>query len=177
VARPRVDWLAAGVVGRPHGLDGSFHVRRPRGALLEIGVMVRVGDQEAEIVRRAGTDDRPILRLAGHDGREAAEALRGLELLAHRASAPELDEDEWYAEDLEGLRVVDGTAEVGRVARLVALPSCEVLEVVRDGAADLLVPLVRDAVRSVDVGAGVVDVDLAFLGEAQPAPSSGDGRS
>jgi 16S rRNA processing protein RimM len=63
------------------------------------------------------------------------------------------------------------------VARLVALPSCEVLEVAREGAADLLVPLVRDAVRSVDVGAGVVDVDLAFLGEAQPAPSSSDGRS
>ena len=177
VARPRVDWLAAGVVGRPHGLDGSFHVRRPRGALLELGAAVRVGDREAEIVRRAGTEDRPILRLAGHDGREAAEALRGLELFVHRTSAPELDEDEWYAEDLEGLRVVDGAAEVGRVARLVALPSCEVLEVAREGAADLLVPLVRDAVRSVDLGAGVVDVDLAFLGEAQPAPSSSDGRS
>jgi 16S rRNA processing protein RimM len=49
-----------------------------------------------------------------------------------------------------------------------------VLEVARDGAADLLVPLVRDAVRSVDVGAGVIDVDLAFLGEKQPAPSASD---
>jgi len=28
------------------------------------------------------------------------------------------------------------------------------------------VPLVRDAVRCVDVADGVVDVDLAFLGEA-----------
>jgi 16S rRNA processing protein RimM len=177
VARARVDWLTAGVVGRPHGLDGSFHVRRARGALLELGTAVRIGDQEAEIVRRAGTEDRPILRLAGHEGREAAEALRGLELFVHRASAPELEEDEWYAEDLEGCRVVDGAAEVGRVARLVPLPSCEVLEVAREGAADLLVPLVRDAVRSVDVGAGVVDVDLAFLGEARPTPSSSDARS
>ena len=38
------------------------------------------------------------------------------------------------------------------VKRLVALPSCEVLEVARaDGSGELLVPLVRDAVRDVDV--------------------------
>jgi 16S rRNA processing protein RimM len=177
VARARADWLAAGRVGRPHGLDGSFHVTRPRGTLLALGNAVRVGDEEAEIVRRAGTDERPILRLAGHEGRAAAEALRGLDLLVHRTAAPALDEDEWYAEDLEGCRVVDGAAAVGRVVRMVALPSCEALEVAREGAADLLVPLVRDAVRSVDVAAGVVDVDLAFLGEPAPAPSSGGRRS
>ena len=177
MARPRVEWLAAGRVGRPHGLDGSFHVTRPRGALLALGTTVRVADDEAEIVRRAGTDERPILRLAGHEGREAAEALRGRDLLVHRTAAPELEEDEWYAEDLEGCRVIDGATEVGRVVRMLALPSCEALEVAREGADDLLVPLVRDAVRSVDVAAGVVDVDLAFLGEQEPARSSGDRRS
>ena len=166
MVRERVQWLAAGRVGRPHGLDGSFHVTRPRGALLPLGATVRVGDAEAEIVRRAGTDERPILRLAGHGDREAAAALRGLDLLVHRTAAPELGDDEWYAEDLEGCRVVDGEVEVGRVRRMLALPSCEALEVERDGGGDVLVPLVRDAVRSVDVGAGVVDVDLAFLGES-----------
>jgi 16S rRNA processing protein RimM len=55
---------------------------------------------------------------------------------------------------------------------MVALPSCEALEVERPGAAELLVPLVRDAVRSVDVAAGVIDVDLGFLGEGGPAPST-----
>jgi 16S rRNA processing protein RimM len=97
-----------------------------------------------------------------------------MDLLVHRAVAPDLDEDEWYAEDLEGCRVVDGTVEIGRVARLVALPSCEALEVTRDGAGDLLVPLVRDAVRSVDVAAGVVDVDLAFLGEGAGERATSD---
>jgi 16S rRNA processing protein RimM len=171
VARTPVDWLAAGRVGRPHGLDGSFHVTRPRGALLALGIVVRVGDEEAEIVRRAGTEERPILRLAGHDGRAAAEALRGHDLLVHRATAPPLEEDEWYAEDLEGCRVVDGDAAVGEVRRLVALPSCEALEVARSDGDDLLVPLIRDAVRSVDVKAGVVDVDLDFLGERAPSAS------
>jgi 16S rRNA processing protein RimM len=165
VARTLVEWLAAGRVGRPHGLDGSFHVTRPRGALLTLGTVVRIDDDEAEIVRRAGTDDRPILRLAGHDGRAAAEILRGRELLVRRTDAPTLDDDEWYAEDLVGCRVVDGADAVGEVRRLIALPSCEALEVERADGSELLVPLVRDAVRSVDVGAGVIDVDVAFLGE------------
>src|SRR5215212_9548162 len=118
MVRERVEWLAAGRVGRPHGLDGSFHVTRPRGALLALGTTVRVGEGEAEIVRRAGTDDRPILRLAGFEGRAAAEALRGSDLLVQREAAPPLEDDEWYAEDLEGCRVVDGDDAVGRVRRL-----------------------------------------------------------
>jgi 16S rRNA processing protein RimM len=165
VARTVVEWLAAGRVGRPHGLDGSFHVTRPRGALLKLGMVVRVDDDEVEIVRRAGTDDRPILRLAGHADRAAAELLRGHDLLVRRADAPALDDDEWYAEDLVGCRVVDGAAAVGEVRQLIALPSCEALEVERADGSELLVPLVRDAVRSVDVRAGIIDVDVAFLGE------------
>jgi 16S rRNA processing protein RimM len=167
VAPTVVEWLAAGRVGRPHGLDGSFHVTRPRGALLKLGTVVRVDDDELEIVRRAGTDDRPILRLGGHADRAAAELLRGHDLLVRRADAPVLDDDEWYAEDLVGCRVVDGAAAVGVVRQLIALPSCEALEVERADGSELLVPLVRDAVRSVDVGAGVIDVDVAFLGESE----------
>ena len=49
--------------------------------------------------------------------------------------------------------------------RLVALPSCEALDVGRVDDSELLVPLIRDAVRSIDIDAGVVDVDLDFLGE------------
>jgi 16S rRNA processing protein RimM len=162
------EWLAGGRVGRPHGLDGSFYVVAARAALLEPGARVRVAGRDAEVARRAGTDERPIVRLAGFDGRDAAERLRGLELLVPRAAAPPLEDDEWWAEDLEGCRVVDGERELGRVARLVPLPSCEALEVT-GGAEDFLVPLVRDAVRSVDVAAKVVDVDVAFLGETAPA--------
>jgi 16S rRNA processing protein RimM len=60
---------------------------------------------------------------------------------------------------------VDGATRVGTVRRLLAYPSCELLEVERDSAALLLVPLVRDAVRAVDVEARRIEVSLAFLGE------------
>jgi 16S rRNA processing protein RimM len=151
-------------VGRAHGLDGSFRVLEPRPQLLVLGARVTVGGAEREIVRRAGTDAAPILRLAGVGGRDALEPLRGEALLVPRAAAPPLEADEYWAEDLEGCAVRDGDVGVGVVERLIAYPSCDLLEV-RRGDDLLLVPLVRDAVRSVDLGARVIDVDLAFLGE------------
>jgi 16S rRNA processing protein RimM len=159
--------LPAGAVGSPHGLDGSFHVTRPRSELLSLGVTVFLDGDERLIVRRAGTDARPIVRLEGCEDRGAAALLRGTRLLVPRDRAPALEPEEWWAEDLEGCAVRDGEREVGTVQRLLALPSCEVLEVARgDDRQTLLVPLVRDAVRSVDVVARLIDVDLKFLGEA-----------
>ncbi len=158
-------WLRAGIVGRPHGLDGSIHVEAARPDLLRAGSVVFLDGQPREIVRRAGTDERPLVRLAGCEHRAAAQALRGRELLSARADAPPLEPDEWWAEDLEGCEVLDAGRRLGVVRRLLALPSCEVLEVEREEGEPLLVPLVSDAVRSVDVDAGRIEVDLAFLGE------------
>ena len=157
--------LVAGVVGRPHGLDGSFHVLRPRPELLELGAQVTVDGASRTVERRAGTPARPIVRLSGADSREAAAALSGRELRVPRSSAPPLEADEYWAEDLEGCAVVDGERPVGTVRRLLAYPSCELLEVSRPGAPDLLVPLVRDAIRSDDLDRRAIDVRLAFLGE------------
>jgi 16S rRNA processing protein RimM len=158
-------WLRAGLVGRPHGLDGSFYVRDPTPALLDQGTEVMVGGQERTIVRRAGDQKRPIVRLAGCEDREAAEALRGEALMVPRTEAPELDQDEWWEADLVGCTVQDGERQVGTVRRLLTLPSVDVLEVGRgDGEPDLLVPLVSDAVRSVDVERKLIDIDLRFLG-------------
>jgi 16S rRNA processing protein RimM len=159
-------WLRAGRVGSPHGLDGSFHVRDPRPQLLVLGAMVTVGGRVVAITRRAGTDSRPLVRLEGSDDRTAAEALRGEDLLVERSSAPALEQDEWWAEDLEGCSVVCGGSVIGSVRRLLALPSCEVLEVEReDGAPDLLVPLIADAVLRVEVERREIEIDLQFLGE------------
>lgn len=156
-------FLSAGRVGRPHGLDGSFHVTRPRPVLLRVGATVHVAGTAAVVERCAGTDDRPILRLTGTTTREDVVALRGEDLLVSRQDAPPLPDGEYWAEDLSGCAVVDGDAEIGAVVRMLPLPSCEVLEVRRVDGGELLVPMVRDAVRSIDIEARRVDIDLTFL--------------
>ncbi len=122
--------------------------------------MVHVAGAARRVVRRAGTDEKPIVRLEGSERREDAEALRGAELTVPLEEAPPLEEGEYWAHELAGCAVVDGSREIGVVTRMVALPSCEALEV-----GDLLIPLVRDAVRSIDLEARRIDVDLGFLGE------------
>ena len=152
--------LHAGRVGRPHGLDGSFHVVEPAPRLLAEGAPIWVGERETEVLRRAGTEQRLIVRVGIASDRTAVEALRGEPLRAPREAAPPLEEDEYWAEDLVGCAVVAGERGLGTVRRLLAYPSCELLEL--DGGE--LVPLVRDAILTVDVAARRIEVDWRFLG-------------
>jgi 16S rRNA processing protein RimM len=149
-----------GRVGRPHGLDGSFYVIDVTPELPASGGIV----SGRRIVRRAGTAEKPILRLEGSTSREDALALRGLELTIPREDSL-LEEDEFWASDLEGLAVFDGDVPVGFVRRMSALPSVEVLEVDRSDGSELLVPLVSDCIRSIDLEGRRIDIDLGFLGE------------
>jgi 16S rRNA processing protein RimM len=170
--------LPAGRVGRAHGLDGSFYVTGPRPRLLTLGTSVTVAGRSAEIVRRAGTDRRPIVRLDGVEDREGADALRGMTLTVDRIEAPALAEGEWWAHELEGCTVVDGGRVIGTVERMIELPSCEALEVRREmiGAqptgthppAPLVVPMVKDAIRRMALAERRIEIDMGFLGEADP---------
>jgi 16S rRNA processing protein RimM len=137
-------------VGRPHGLDGSFYVDAP----LEPGATVTIGDREFTVVGRKGTDAKPIVRLSGVEDRDAAEALRGQELRAGADDDP-LGDDEWRVEDLVGCRI-EG---VGEVTGVLEGMSCDVLQ-----AGDVLIPLVTDAVTSVDVENRIIEVNREFLG-------------
>ncbi len=116
------------------------------------GTAVTVAGATREVERRAGTPERPLLRLEGIGDRDAADALGGELLLV----AQELPGGQWLAADLVGCEV----AGVGSVRRVLAGPSCDVLEL-EDGT---LVPLVADAVTTVDTDARRIEVDRAFLG-------------
>ncbi len=155
--------MRAGYVGRPHGLDGHFHVNAPEPHLLDEGIPLRVGDTPARIDSRKGPADKPILRLDVTPDRTAVEALRGQELSVDRTDAPALEEDEYWAEDLVGCRVLAGERELGSVTALLALPSCEALEL-DSGFGP--VPLVRDAIQRVDLEGRAIHVDGEFLGHA-----------
>ena len=147
--------MAAGRVGRAHGLDGSFYVEGAP-TRLALGSTVDVDGEQRILERWDGTAERPLARLSGVADRSGAAALRGAELLVAEAEAP-LEAGEWLAADLVGCRVIG----LGEVLRVVNAPSCDLLEVGEDR---LLVPLVADALRRVDPAAREIEVDHAFLG-------------
>jgi 16S rRNA processing protein RimM len=145
--------VTGGRVGRAHGLDGSFYVEQITEPLTP-GTEVTVAGRSTRVERRAGTDQRPILHVSGVDDRNAAEALRGERILV---DGGDLAEGEYLTTDLVGCQVPG----VGEVRRVIAGPSCDVLEVGDDA---VLVPFVSDAIKRVDTAARVIEVDAGFLG-------------
>jgi 16S rRNA processing protein RimM len=166
---PTPPTIPAGRVGRPHGLDGSFYVTRPSARLLTLGARVSVDGRVLAIVRRAGTEQRPIVRLEGVEDRDAALALRGAQLDVAAAQAPTLAEGEFWAHELEGCDVLASGRRVGRVSRLLELPSCEALEVeLEAGAEPMLVPMVKDAILDIRVQEREIEIDIDFVGAPPP---------
>jgi 16S rRNA processing protein RimM len=136
-------------VGRPHGLDGSFYVNGP----LEEGAEILIGGKPHVVLKRKGTGTKPFIRVDGVEDRDAAEALRGETITLANPEPP--GEGEWLVNDLLGCEVKG----VGRVTDVLPGISCDVLEV-----GDQLIPLITDAVRSVDTENKVIEVNKEFLG-------------
>jgi 16S rRNA processing protein RimM len=150
-----------GTVGHPHGKEGGFVVTEPteRLDLLEPGRQVTVGGKERTVEWRKGTAAHPLVKLDGIDGRD----LRGEAITVPRAAIGELGAGEFLIDDLTGCEAFDESRRIGRVRDVLLMPSADLLEIERDGAEPLLVPLVGDAVRSVDVEGRRIEIDAAFL--------------
>jgi 16S rRNA processing protein RimM len=164
-----------GRVGRPHGTEGGFSVSEPTGRseLFDPGRNVWLGDRRTTVVWRKGTAGMPLVKLDGVDDRDRARSLHGTEIMAPRQALGPPAPGEHLIDDLVGMEVVDGEIQIGRVVDVVVLPSVEALEVERPGLPSLLVPLVRDAVRSIDTVRSIVEIDYAFLNE-EPEPDRGN---
>ncbi len=100
-------------------------------------------------------------RLTGVATREQAEALKGTRLYAPRDRLPPLEEDEFYHADLIGLAVFDaGGVRIGTVRAVLDHGAGDILEIVRPGGRDLLLPFTRAAVPTIDVAARRLVADL-----------------
>jgi 16S rRNA processing protein RimM len=136
------------VVARPHGVRGEVRVSRlnPESTLLyEVDAVIlrREGEERRCVVEgaRQGPKGAVLMRLAGVGDRDAAEALRGTELLVPRSALPPTEEDEWYFVDLIGLEAVDGEgAALGRVVDVLEYPTIDCLAV-HDGREVREVPM------------------------------------
>lgn len=101
-----------------------------------------------------------IGRIAGVTDRNAAEALKGVELYVARDKLPEPDEDEFYHADLVGLAAVsaDGQA-IGQVVAVQNYGAGDLLEIRIPGARDTaLVPFTDSFVPRVELTARQVVV-------------------
>ncbi|GAB3218787.1 ribosome maturation factor RimM [Glycomyces halotolerans] len=156
--------VVVGRVARPHGVKGEVVVElrtdEPE-RRFQPGTEYDTdsGPLRAETVR--WHQGRPMLTFAGVSGRDAADALRGVELKVELGpdELPE-DSDEFHDSELVGLRVVTAEGEeVGTVARVDHGPAYEILVVKRRGRHPALVPFVAEMIDDIDLGAETVVID------------------
>jgi len=103
-----------------------------------------------------------VAALEGVRDRGAAEALHGAELYVARDQLPDSDEDEWYYEDLIGLKAVSPKGdEIGEVVSVQNFGAGDLLEIrPADARQSVFVPFTKAAVPLVDVKQERIVVDL-----------------
>jgi 16S rRNA processing protein RimM len=168
--------VCLGVITGAHGVRGEVRLR-PYTA--EPDAVDRYGEvEDARGERRYALDvirvgpRGVVARIAGVADRDAALALRGVELWVPRERLPAPEPDEWYVDDLKGLAVVDGReVPFGRVRAVVDHGGGDVVEITTDDGRELVLPFTAANFPEVDVAAGRI---VAVLPEELEA--AGDRR-
>lgn len=155
-----------------HGIKGEVLIRaytETADGLTAYGALSTGDGREIAIVAARQSNKGVIARVAGIADRNAAEALRGVDLFVERRKMPEPDDGAYYHTDLIGLRAVDRTGgEIGRVTAVENYGAGDILVVAVDAGGEMMVPF-RDAfVPVVDVRGGrVVIVPPEMIEESE----------
>lgn len=102
-----------------------------------------------------------LLKFRGLDDRNAVEPIKGKLLQVGRADLVPLPEGHYYIFDIIGLEVFDEAgASLGRVADVLATGANDVYITEREGSKPLLIPAIKEVVRSIDIPGGRMVVKL-----------------
>jgi 16S rRNA processing protein RimM len=157
-------------VGAPHGVRGEVRVKcflADPMALGAYGPLSANGRTLTVESVRPLKGDLVVARFREIATREAAEALRGLELTVPRSALPEPEEGEVYHADLVGLRAETVAGEtLGRVRAIYDFGAGDVLEIEGPGGVRLL-PFTKAAVPVIDLAGGRIVVDPPAETEAR----------
>jgi 16S rRNA processing protein RimM len=171
---PPESWVWLARIRRPQGRKGEvfaeiltdfpekFAERRRLWLLAEAapGALPREVEVAAYWLHKGGV----VLHFAGVDSISAAETLAGLIVAIPLAERATLGEDEVYVADLIGCTVVDVAGEapavVGKIEEVDRTAGPVALLVVRGAAGEVLIPFAKSYLRSIDLAAKRVDMEL-----------------
>ena len=143
-----------GKVGKPHGIDGAFFVEQPSAddRWWKVGSTFLAGGTPVTVVVARRSSGRPIIKLD-----RAVE--RGAPIEVERDALPPTEDDEYYAFELVGLPVVEENGrELGSVKAVTTGVANDVLEL----DTGVLLPMIEDCVRAVDLAGGRIVVAEGF---------------
>jgi len=162
------DFILIGKVLKPHGIKGDLRVRyfNPDLSFFLNYRHIYLKDNKRGILRRFEVrevnirEKAIIISLEGIRDRDAAQRWAGSEVLIHRQDLPPLEEDEYYWEDIIGLKVYSVEGEyLGEVVNILPTGSNDVYEV-RGPKGEMMLPAVSDVIKQIDLEGGRILVDI-----------------
>lgn len=167
-------------IGAAQGLRGEVRVRSFTAdplALGDYGHLHSMDGRVFEILEIRDAKNVAIIRFRGVNDRNSAEALNGLELFIERENLPddELEDDEFYYADLEGLEAVDADGKsYGTVSGVYDFGAGDLLELKGPGRRPVLIPFSEAAVLEIDLEAGRILIDPQAAGLIDDADDKGN---
>lgn len=152
------DILVGAVIGA-QGLKGEVKVKTFTTSPENLGAYGPLHSEDGRefkiVSARIAKADIAIARFKGIDDRDAAEALKGVQLYVRRDQLPATDIEEFYHADLVGLSAEDEQGRhIGKVDSIQNFGAGDVIEILRPDGSDVLLPFRREFVPVVDVKAG-----------------------
>lgn len=171
----KTEKLVIGRVGSAAGIKGEFRVNlyAAESANLKEGKNLLFrhsaekaadapGEFEAVCKNVRYQKDKPVIRVEGIDDRNAAEAIRGMEVYIDEAELDELPEGEHYVRNLIGCTVRDISSgdDVGVLTDVIQNTAQSVLEVETAEGRKVLIPAVDAFMRNIDEEGRLIEVEL-----------------
>ncbi len=159
--KPEPDFLAVGRVLRPHGIRGEIRVEMltdfpDRWVGLKT-ILMGPSHHQFEIQSSRLHKKVVLLKFAGYDNRESVEPLRGEVLYVSIEDAIPLEPGEFYLYQVIGLEVQTESGDIlGEIVEVLRPPGANEVFVVHGVRGEILIPVIEDVIRSLDLDSGVV---------------------
>lgn len=159
--------LRVGVITSTHGVRGEvkvFPTTDDARRFKTLKSVVLTGGREPltlEIEHVKFFKNMVILKFKGYDNINDVETWRQRDLFIHRDQAVELEEDEYFIADLVGLSVKDEDGNLlGTLKDVLRTGANDVYVVERPEGRELMLPAIKDCIRSVSMEDGVMTVHV-----------------
>ncbi len=155
--------LELGKIVNTHGIRGELKIQPwcDEPELFHELEYFYVGDTKYEIIRTRIHKNCIIAQVEGIDSINQAELLKNRVITIEREALGELPEGAYYIADLEGLavRTMDGK-ELGIIDEIIKTGSNDVYVLKETGGKPILIPVIDQVVKEVNVEEGYVLVEL-----------------
>ncbi|MCY4153146.1 MAG: ribosome maturation factor RimM [Aestuariivita sp.] len=161
----KLDLVCVGAILGAYGVEGEVRIKSfcvEPSDIVKFSPLWEVDGQRQYVL--SGLTPRKVgftTRLGGIKTKEAADALKGVKLFAHRSEFAQLDDDEFYHADLIGMTVYDlDEKKLGYIKSIQNYGAGDLIEVATASKTKThLVPFSRAVVPKVDVRLGHIVVD------------------